>query len=89
VGTEEYSIARGGPTCVRATHPICISVERQLRGGRASQEEAKIQGAPWIIQGVSHGGEVGLPRIMHVEANLLDDVGDVRMGERQILEGPS
>jgi hypothetical protein len=26
---------------------------------------------------------------MHVEADLLDDVGDVGVGERQVLEGPS
>jgi hypothetical protein len=26
---------------------------------------------------------------MHVEADLLDDVGDVRVGERQVLEGPN
>jgi hypothetical protein len=25
---------------------------------------------------------------MHVEADLLDDVGDVGAGERQVLEGP-
>jgi hypothetical protein len=25
---------------------------------------------------------------MHVEADLLDDVGDVGVGERQVLEGP-
>jgi hypothetical protein len=26
---------------------------------------------------------------MHVDANLLDSVGDVKVGERQVLEGPS
>jgi hypothetical protein len=31
---------------------------------------------------------VGLPWIMHVEADLLDGVGDVRAGECQVLEGP-
>jgi hypothetical protein len=31
---------------------------------------------------------MGLPWIMHVEANLLDDVGDVGASERQVLEGP-
>jgi hypothetical protein len=31
---------------------------------------------------------VGLPWIMHVEADLLDDVGDVGVGERQVPEGP-
>jgi hypothetical protein len=30
--------------------------------------------------------EVGLPGIMHVEAVLLDAVGDVRAGECQVLE---
>jgi hypothetical protein len=40
-------------------------------------------------QSVLHGGEVGLPWIMHVEADLLDSVGDVEAGERQVLEGPS
>jgi hypothetical protein len=36
---------------------------------------------------VLHDGEVGLPWIMHVEADLLDGVGDVEMGGRQVLEG--
>jgi hypothetical protein len=40
------------------------------------------------MQNALHGGEVGLPEIMHVEANLLDGVGDVGAGEHQVLEGP-
>jgi hypothetical protein len=40
------------------------------------------------VQSALHGGEVGLPWIMHVEADLLDGVGDVGAGERQVLEGP-
>jgi hypothetical protein len=31
---------------------------------------------------------VGLPWIMHVEADLLDGVDDVGAGERWVLEGP-
>jgi hypothetical protein len=38
---------------------------------------------------VLHGGEVGLPEIMHVQADLLDGIGDVGVGERQVLEDPS
>jgi hypothetical protein len=34
-----------------------------------------------------HHSEVRLPRIMHVEPNLLDNVGDVRAGEHQVREG--
>jgi hypothetical protein len=41
------------------------------------------------MQNVFHGSEVGLPGVMHVEADLLDGVGDVRVGECQVLEGPS
>jgi hypothetical protein len=37
---------------------------------------------------VFHGGEVGLLGIMHMKTDLLDDVGDVGAGERQVLEGP-
>jgi hypothetical protein len=43
---EEHNVAWGGPACIRATRPICICVDHQLRGGgRASQVEAEIQGA--------------------------------------------
>jgi hypothetical protein len=56
VGAEENSVARGGLACVWVSHPICISVDHQLGGGRVSQEEAKIQGVP--IQGV-HVDNVG------------------------------
>jgi hypothetical protein len=31
---------------------------------------------------------VGLLWIMHVKADLLDSIGDVRTGEHQVLEGP-
>jgi hypothetical protein len=35
---------------------------------------------------VLRGGEVGLPWIMHVKADLLDNVCEVGAGERQVLE---
>jgi hypothetical protein len=41
------------------------------------------------MQNVLHGGKVGLPRILHVEADLLDGICVVGAGERQVLEGPS
>jgi hypothetical protein len=30
---------------------------------------------------------VGLPRGVHVKVHLLNDVGDVRSGKREVLEG--
>jgi hypothetical protein len=45
VVVEEQSVARGGPTCIRATRPVHIHVDRQLKGGgEASQVEAEVQG---------------------------------------------
>jgi hypothetical protein len=49
--------------------------------------EAKVQGASQIAQDALHRGEVKLPGIMHMKTNLLDGVGDVGAGERQVLEG--
>jgi hypothetical protein len=37
---------------------------------------------------VLHGREMGLTRIVHMEAHLLDHVGDVRLGEGDIMESP-
>jgi hypothetical protein len=43
VVTEEHCVARGGPACIRATHPVRIRVDCQLGGGgRASYVEAKV-----------------------------------------------
>jgi hypothetical protein len=36
---------------------------------------------------VLYGGEVGLLWIMHIEADMQDSVGDVGVGEHQVLEG--
>jgi hypothetical protein len=80
IGAEEHRKARRGPACVQAIRPIYISVNRQLRGGKVSQE---------IAQSALLGGEVGLPWIMHVEADLVDSIGDVRAGKHQVLKGPS
>jgi hypothetical protein len=34
-----------------------------------------------------HRGEMWLPRVVHVEAHLLDGVGDVGPGEEEVLKG--
>jgi hypothetical protein len=41
------------------------------------------------MQNALHGSEARLPEIMHVEANLLDGIIDIRADERQVLEGSS
>jgi hypothetical protein len=44
--------------------------------------EAEVQEASQIAQDVLHHGEVRLPGIVHMKANLLYIVGDVGVGER-------
>jgi hypothetical protein len=36
-----------------------------------------------------HSSEMRLTRIMHVESHLLDHVGDVRLGEGEVMKSPS
>jgi hypothetical protein len=35
---EKHSVARGGPTCIRATRPVRIRVDRQLGGGGGASQ---------------------------------------------------
>jgi hypothetical protein len=51
--------------------------------------EVEVQGASQIAQDALHRGEVRLSGIMCMKTNLLDGVGDVGAGERQVLEGLS
>jgi hypothetical protein len=50
--------------------------------------EAEVQGVSQIAQDALHRGEVRLPEIMHMKANLLAGIGDVEVGKYQVLEGP-
>jgi hypothetical protein len=72
-----------------ATCPVHVGADRQLGGGGgATQAEAEVQGASQIAQDALHRSEVRLPGNMHMKSNLLDDVGDVGAGKRQVLESP-
>jgi hypothetical protein len=47
--TKEHNIAQGRSVCIRATRPVRIRIDRQLRReGRASHVEAEVQGASQI-----------------------------------------
>jgi hypothetical protein len=50
--------------------------------------EAEVQGASQIAQDALHRGEVRLPGIVHMKANLMYGIGDVEVGDRQVLQGP-
>ena len=49
-------------------------------------EETMVQCALQIAKNAFSSDKVNLPRVMHVETNLLDCIGDVGPGESQVLE---
>jgi hypothetical protein len=48
-----------------------------------------VKGALKVSNDALHGREMGLTRVVHVEAHMLDRVGNVRSGEGEVLENPS
>jgi hypothetical protein len=58
------------------------------------KRQAKVRHPTKIEQDALHGHQVGLPRVvhvqadlLHVQADLLHDISDVGLCERQVLEG--
>jgi hypothetical protein len=84
---EEHGIARRGATSVRAASPVDIGVDDQVRAGRAAQQQAEVRRPTKIAQDVLHGRQVGLPRVVHVQVDLLHGISDVGPCECQVLEG--
>jgi hypothetical protein len=52
-------------------------------------KKAEVSGASEVPHDPRHSDEMRLPRGVHMEAHLLDSIGDVRMGEDEVLQGPS
>jgi hypothetical protein len=48
-----------------------------------------VEGALEVVEDVLRSSEIGLMRVVHVKAHLLDRVGDVRPGEGEVPESPS
>jgi hypothetical protein len=84
----EHSETEGGPTRVRIADLVGIGVDNEVGGSRPSKEEAELGGAPEVSRDPLHSGEMWLPWGVHIEAHLLDDVGDVGASEDEVLQGP-
>jgi hypothetical protein len=85
---KEHDEVECGPTCVGTTEPIDDGVDDEV-GGRRSSKKAEVGGAVEVPHDPLHSGEMWLPRGVHMEAHLLDNVGDVGVGEDEIsLERP-
>jgi hypothetical protein len=50
------------------------------------KEQAVVDSAAKVAEEALEGSEVGLSWIMHVEAYLLNCIGDVRSGEGEVLK---
>jgi hypothetical protein len=48
------------------------------------EDQAEANRAPNVAKKTLQGSKMGLPRIMHMEADLLDSVGEVRPGESEV-----
>jgi hypothetical protein len=48
-----------------------------------------VEGALEVAEDVLHTCEMGLTGVVHMEADLLDHVGDVKLGEGEVLKSPS
>ena len=70
--TEEHSIARGGLACIRTAGPIKISVYDKISGGGRSQQKTQMKRALDIAKNALQSLKVRLPRIMHMNTDLLN-----------------
>jgi hypothetical protein len=89
VVAQEHHVARSGPMSVGTTEPDNISVDDEVQRRGTTKKQAKVEGALEVLKDALRGREMGLTRVMHVEAHLLDCVGNVGPGESEVLESPS
>jgi hypothetical protein len=73
---------------VETTCPISISVEDEIVH-RGAAKQTMVEGAIEVVEDALRNREIGLTGVMHVEAHLLDHVGDVKPGEGEVLESPT
>jgi hypothetical protein len=74
---------------VGTTGPVSISVDDEVRRRDATKKQAVVQGALEVPKDALHDREMGLTGVVHVEAHLLDSVGNVEPGEGEVLESPN
>jgi len=83
---KEDSIARGGASGVRAAGPIRISIHNKLRWSRPRNNQTEAEGALKVPKDPLGSHKVNFPGIMHVKADLLDNIRNVGSSKCQVLE---
>jgi hypothetical protein len=69
--------------------PVSISVDDKVRRRGAVKKQAEVEGALEVPKDALCGREMELTGVVHVEAHLLDRVGNVGSGEGEVLESRS
>jgi hypothetical protein len=85
VVAQEHCVAQSGPTSVGTTSPVIISVDDEVRRRGAAKKQAEVKGALEVPKDALHGREIGLTRVVRVEAHLLDCIGNVGPDEGEVL----
>jgi hypothetical protein len=81
---QKHRIAGRRATSVRTSSLISVVVDDEVGAGRAAQKIV-IWRPLKVAHDVLHGRQIWLPRIIHVQTNLLYGVGDVGLSEHQVL----
>jgi hypothetical protein len=72
---------------VQTSSPVSVGVGNEVGAGRAAQMETVIRRPLEVAHDALHGRQMRLPRVVHVQTNLLYGVDDIRPSERQVLQG--
>jgi hypothetical protein len=86
VVTKEDRIPKSGLASIGAPGPISITVDHKLICGLSMKKNTKIQSALKIAENTLQGNHVRLSRIMHMEADLLNCIRNIRASECQVLQ---
>jgi hypothetical protein len=86
---QEHRVARSGPGSVGTTGLVSISIDDEVRRRGTVKKQAEVEGALEVPKDVLRDCEMGLTRVVHVKAHLLDCVGNVGPGEGEVLKSPS
>ena len=84
--TEEDSVAGGRASGVGVARPVSVGVHNELHRSRARNDKTEVKSSLKVAEDPLGNNKVVFPRIMHVQAELLNSVHDVRPSEGQILK---
>jgi hypothetical protein len=81
----KHRVAQSGSTSVKTTRLVRISVDDELRHRPVSKKQIVVEGAIEVAEDALYNRDMGLTGVVHVEAHLLDRIGDVKPDEGEVL----